>query len=110
MSTLDLREITKSYSAVKVLESIDLRVGSGSRTAIVGPSGSGKTTLLRIIAGFEQPDSGQVVLEGEMLADGPAIVPAHRRGIGIVSQDGALFPHLSVAENIGFGIARNTPD
>ncbi len=92
------------------LDNIDLTVAAGSRTAVVGPSGSGKTTLLRIIAGFEIPDAGQVMLEGETLADGPAIVPAHRRGMGIVSQDGALFPHLSVADNIGFGMERGQVD
>ncbi len=106
MTFLTIQDISKRYGPVLALDAIDLKVEAGSRTAIVGPSGSGKTTLLRIIAGFEQPDHGRVVLEGETLADGPAIVPAHRRGIGIVSQDGALFPHLSVAENIGFGIDR----
>src|SRR5476649_2955050 len=105
MSTLDLREITKSYSAVKVLESINLRVGPGSRTAIVGPSGSGKTTLLRIIAGFETPDSGQVLLQGQRLFDVTTQVPAHQRGIGFVPQDGALFPHFTVAGNIAYGLS-----
>jgi iron(III) transport system ATP-binding protein len=95
---------------VQALKDISLSVPAGSRTAVVGPSGSGKTTLLRIVAGFEQQDAGRVTLDGEVLADGLASVPAHKRGIGIVSQDGALFPHLSVAENIGFGIARGTPD
>ncbi|MET0748404.1 MAG: ABC transporter ATP-binding protein [Rhizobium sp.] len=108
MTFLTIHTISKRYGPVSALDGIDLKVDAGSRTAIVGPSGSGKTTLLRIIAGFEQPDEGRVVLEGATLADGPAIVPAHRRGIGIVSQDGALFPHLSVAENIGFGIERGT--
>jgi len=110
MTFLKIKTISKRYGEVQALDIIDLDVAAGSRTAIVGPSGSGKTTLLRIIAGFEQPDRGQVVLDGEVLADGPAIVPAHRRGIGIVAQDGALFPHLSVAENIGFGIERGAPD
>ncbi|MBZ5763471.1 MULTISPECIES: ABC transporter ATP-binding protein [Rhizobium] len=110
MTFLTIQDISKRYGPVLALDSIDLQVEIGSRTAIVGPSGSGKTTLLRIIAGFEQPDHGRVVLQGETLADGPSIVPAHRRGIGIVSQDGALFPHLSVAENIGFGIERGVAD
>ncbi|MGA1802932.1 ABC transporter ATP-binding protein [Rhizobium sp. HT1-10] len=110
MTFLTIQDISKRYGPVLALDSIALKVATGSRTAIVGPSGSGKTTLLRIIAGFEQPDSGRVVLQGETLADGPATVPAHRRGIGIVSQDGALFPHLSVAENIGFGIERGATD
>jgi iron(III) transport system ATP-binding protein len=110
MTFLTIKDISKRYGPVLALDGIDLVVAAGSRTAIVGPSGSGKTTLLRIIAGFEQPDVGQVTLEGEILANGPAIVPAHRRGIGIVSQDGALFPHLSVADNIGFGMQRGLPE
>jgi iron(III) transport system ATP-binding protein len=110
MTFLAINDIGKAYGPVRALDGIGLDIASGTRTAIVGPSGSGKTTLLRIIAGFETPDAGKVVLEGETLADGPAIVPAHRRGIGIVSQDGALFPHLSVSENIGFGIERGAAD
>ena len=82
---------------------------AGSRTAIVGPSGSGKTSLLRIIAGFDAPDAGRVVLGGQVLADGPEIVPAHQRGIGYVPQDGALFPHLSIADNVGFGLPKDLP-
>ncbi|KAA0699087.1 ABC transporter ATP-binding protein [Neorhizobium sp. P12A] len=110
MTFLAIKDISKNYGPVSALAGIDLEVLAGSRTAIVGPSGSGKTTLLRIIAGFETPDTGKLILEGETLADGPSIVPAHRRGIGIVSQDGALFPHLSVADNIGFGIERGASD
>ncbi|MDL2406752.1 ABC transporter ATP-binding protein [Rhizobium calliandrae] len=110
MTFLAIKNISKRYGPVHALDNIDLTVAAGSRTAVVGPSGSGKTTLLRIIAGFEMPDVGQVMLEGETLADGPAAVPAHRRGIGIVSQDGALFPHLSVADNIGFGMERGQAD
>ncbi|MDM9621329.1 ABC transporter ATP-binding protein [Rhizobium sp. S96] len=110
MTLLTIDGISKRYGHVQALQNISIDVTAGSRTAVVGPSGSGKTTLLRIIAGFEQPDTGQVTLDGELLADGPAAVPAHKRGIGIVSQEGALFPHLDVAENIGFGIARRAPD
>ncbi|OCJ03163.1 sugar ABC transporter [Rhizobium sp. AC44/96] len=110
MTLLTIDGISKRYGHVQALQDISIDVTAGSRTAVVGPSGSGKTTLLRIIAGFEQPDTGQVTLDGELLADGPAAVPAHKRGIGIVSQEGALFPHLDVAENIGFGIARRAPD
>lgn len=105
MSTLELNAIHKSYGHLGVAENIDLSVETGSRTAIVGPSGSGKTTLLRMIAGFESPDSGTIVLNGKVLADGPAAVPAHQRRIGYVPQDGALFPHMSIAANIGFGLS-----
>ena len=109
MSLLDIRAVRKNYGPVTALDGVDLSVSAGSRTAIVGPSGSGKTTLLRIIAGFEAPDAGQVLLDGQLLADGAQSVPAHQRGIGYVPQDGALFPHLSVADNIGFGLARHAP-
>ncbi len=109
MNFLDIRAVHKSYGPVTALGGVDLQVSAGSRTAIVGPSGSGKTTMLRIIAGFEAPDAGQVLLDGELLADGPQSVPAHLRGIGYVPQDGALFPHLSVADNIGFGLPRHAP-
>ncbi len=108
-TALELHAVRKYYGPVAVLDGIDLSVAAGSRTAIVGPSGSGKTTLLRIIAGFEAPDAGRVTLGGKVLAEGPDSVPAHRRGIGFVPQDGALFPHLTVADNVGFGLPRSTP-
>jgi iron(III) transport system ATP-binding protein len=108
-TSLELQAIRKHYGAVQALGGVDLSVTPGSRTAIVGPSGSGKTTLLRIIAGFEAPDAGRVTLGGRQLADGPDAVPAHERGIGYVPQDGALFPHLTIEGNVGFGLPRNTP-
>jgi iron(III) transport system ATP-binding protein len=107
MSFLTLQAVRKRYGQVAALDGIHLSVPLGSRTAVVGPSGSGKTTLLRIIAGYEVPDEGRVELDGQVLAEGASGVPAFRRGIGVVSQDGALFPHLSIAENIGFGLPRN---
>ncbi|MCH8572074.1 ABC transporter ATP-binding protein [Nesterenkonia sp. AY15] len=88
-----------------VLHDIDLRVKAGTTTAIVGPSGSGKTSLLRVIAGFLAPEHGEVRLHGADVTE----VPAHRRSIGLVAQDGALFPHLDVAGNIAFGLPRGTP-
>ena len=109
MSVLSLRSLRKTYGPVTALDGVSLDVASGSRMAIVGPSGSGKTTLLRLIAGFDAPDSGSIHLGEESLADGGKAVPAHRRGIGIVAQDGALFPHLSIADNVGFGLDRNMP-
>ena len=110
MSFLELNAVRKSYGPVVALDGVDLHVPAGSRTAIVGPSGSGKTTLLRLIAGFEAPDAGRISLGRQQLAQGLQSVPAHQRGIGFVPQEGALFPHLSVADNIGFGLARNASD
>ncbi|XSS60471.1 ABC transporter ATP-binding protein [Pseudomonas sp. B11] len=104
MNTLELHAVHKSFGPVAALTDINLCVPSGSRTAIVGPSGSGKTTLLRMIAGFEFPDRGHITLDGQVMVDDRGAVPAHQRLIGYVPQDGALFPHLSVAANVGFGL------
>jgi iron(III) transport system ATP-binding protein len=110
MTFLTIDAIGKSYGPTLALDAIDMKIEAGGRTAIVGPSGSGKTTLLRIIAGFETPDVGSLILDGRALAGKGVLVPAHKRGIGIVSQDGALFPHLTVADNIGFGLAKKAAD
>lgn len=104
MSMLELNTVYKSYGPLNVAENIRLSVKPGSRTAIVGPSGSGKTTLLRMIAGFEFPDSGSIALNGKRLFDDTVAIPAHLRQIGYVPQDGALFPHMSIEANIGFGL------
>lgn len=106
MSDLRIRGLVKRYGNVVALGGVDLDVAAGSRTAVVGASGSGKSTLLRLVAGFEAPDEGTIAFGDELLAKGPRIIPAHKRGIGIVSQDGALFPHLDIADNIGFGLPK----
>lgn len=103
---LVVRGLTKSFSGQEVLRGIDLDVPAGGSVAVVGPSGCGKTTLLRLIAGFERPDAGAVRLDGRELAGHGSWVPAHKRRIGYVPQDGALFPHLTVGGNVGFGLAR----
>jgi iron(III) transport system ATP-binding protein len=107
MNTLELTSICKAFGAQQALDNVHLSIPPGSRTAIVGPSGSGKTTLLRMIAGFEQPDSGSISLSGQILVNHLTEVPAHQRLIGYVPQDGALFPHMTVAGNIGFGLPGN---
>lgn len=107
MSPLELKSVSRFFGAFAAIEDFSLSVPAGGRAAIVGPSGSGKTTLLRLIAGFEVPDQGTITLGDTTLADATTFIPAHRRLIGYVPQDGALFPHLSVAENIGFGLPRN---
>lgn len=101
---LELTHISKTFGAVRVLDDVSLTIPPGSRTAIVGPSGSGKTTLLRLIAGFDAPDSGQIMMQGKPLFADGQFVPAHQRRIGFVPQEGALFPHLRVGENIAWGL------
>lgn len=104
--TLRLSGISKTFGSTPVLADVTLEVADSERLALVGSSGSGKSTLLRVIAGFERPDVGTVAWEGRELSGPRGTVPAHRRGIGYVAQDGALFPHLSVARNIAFGLPR----
>jgi len=95
----------KAFGAHPVLSGLDLEVRAGSLTAILGPSGSGKTTLLRLLAGFERADAGAISI-GDGLVDGPGVdVPPERRRIGYVPQEGSLFPHLTVAANVGFGLS-----
>jgi iron(III) transport system ATP-binding protein len=106
MSSLTVQGLTKAFGDTPVLAGVDLHVPTGSLTALLGPSGCGKTTLLRLIAGFDDPDSGTVTLGGRVVAGAGRSVAARRRGIGFVPQEGALFPHLSVAGNIGFGLPR----
>jgi iron(III) transport system ATP-binding protein len=110
MTELRLRGLAKRYGDVQALAGIDLTALSGTRTAVVGPSGSGKTTLLRLIAGFETPDAGEILIDGTLVADRTASVPPHRRNIGLVMQDGALFPHLTVLQNVRFGMDRDQGD
>ncbi len=90
-----------------VLDGVDLEVPAGSVCALLGPSGSGKSTLLRCIAGLEVPEAGRISAGDQLLGDGPAIVPPDRRGVGMVFQDWALFPHLDVAGNVAFGLPRS---
>lgn len=103
---LQCAEVRKAFGANQVLVGFDLDVAAGSITAILGPSGGGKTTLLRLIAGFERVDGGSIRIRGQEV-DGPSVTLApHRRRVGYVPQEGALFPHLSVAANVGFGLTR----
>jgi len=104
MRQLAVTGLHKAFGTHPVLTGLDLEVSAGSFTAILGPSGSGKTTLLRLLAGFERADAGTITI-GERVVDGPGShVPPERRKIGYVPQEGALFPHLTVASNVGFGL------
>ncbi|MCI0686917.1 MAG: ABC transporter ATP-binding protein [Sporichthyaceae bacterium] len=104
MSELVVRGLVKSFDQTPVLRGLDLTVPSGQLTAVLGPSGCGKTTLLRIVAGFLAPDAGEIEIGGRMVCRTGLSVPPERRRVGVVPQEGALFPHLSVAGNIGFGL------
>jgi iron(III) transport system ATP-binding protein len=104
MRDVTVTGLDKAFGAQPVLAGLDLEVPAGSLTAILGPSGSGKTTLLRLLAGFERADAGTIGIGG-VLVDGPGVhLPPERRRIGYVPQEGSLFPHLTVAGNVGFGL------
>lgn len=106
MSILEVRELCVGYHAVDVVRGVTFSAEPAEVFAVVGASGCGKTTLLRAIAGFITPRSGTVAI-GDRLVSGPGVwVPPEKRNVGIVTQEGSLFPHLSVADNIGFGLAR----
>jgi iron(III) transport system ATP-binding protein len=104
-----LEGVSKRFGAVRAVLEATLEIGRGEFVALLGPSGCGKTTLLRLIAGFEAPDAGTVTI-GEDVVAGGAWVPPERRHVGMVFQDYALFPHLTVARNVGYGLARRGRD
>ena len=108
MPLLALVHVTKRYAPDRppAVDALTLTVEQGEILALLGPSGCGKTTTLRLIAGFEVPDSGRVAIRGETMAGPGRWVPPEQRGVGVVFQEYALFPHLTVAENVSFGLHR----
>ena len=104
MSHVRVRGLSKSFGAVEAVRELNLEIERGELMAVLGPSGCGKTTLLRVIAGFEQPDAGCVVVSDEVVAGPGRIIPPEKRRVGMVFQDYALFPHLSVEGNVAFGL------
>ena len=100
MSRVDIQHVSKRYGSFAALNNVTITFNDGEFFGLLGPSGSGKTTLLRSIAGFIVPDEGSISFDGEQVES----VPVHRRAIGMVFQSYALFPHLTIGENIGFGL------
>ncbi len=106
MTELSVRSVGKSFGQVRALNEVSFDVDSGSTTALLGPSGCGKTTLLRIVGGFEQPDAGTVWISDQLVSGAGVSTRPEHRSIGYVAQEGALFPHLTVAGNIQFALHR----
>ena len=106
---LRLTGLQKSFGSTRAVDGVDLEVEAGSICALLGPSGCGKTTTLRLIAGLEQPDGGEIAIGERVLCGNGTFVPPEKRRIGMVFQDYALFPHLDVAGNVGYGLGRR-PD
>ncbi len=106
MRELEIRGLSKTFKDVHALHDIDLELNEGQMLAVLGPSGCGKTTLLRCIAGFETPDKGTIQIGGRTVYNGTANVKPEKRRIGYVPQEGVLFPHMTAAQNIAFGLSR----
>jgi len=100
MAVIELQNISKSFGAVDVIKGVDIRVDEGEVAVFVGPSGCGKSTLLRLIAGLETPSSGDFLLDGKRMND----IAPDKRGIAMVFQSYALYPHMTVAENMSFSL------
>jgi iron(III) transport system ATP-binding protein len=105
-----ITEVSRSFGPVRALRRISLHVREGESIALMGPSGSGKTTLLRIVAGLEPVDQGEVVIGGQVVSRPDHRIPPYRRGVGMVFQRPALWPHMTVARNVGFGLHRPRSD
>ncbi len=105
MFDIELKAVTKTYigSEEPAVKDLCLTVEKGSIVTLLGPSGCGKSTTLRLIAGFERPETGSIALAGEVVTDDNTWVPPEKRGVGMFFQDYALFPHLNVFNNVGFG-------
>ncbi len=104
---LECRQITKSFRNVVALSGFSVHLPQGQILALLGPSGCGKTTALRLVSGFADPDDGSITIASRVVYDRETNVPPEKRRVGMVFQEGALFPHLTVEQNIAFGLSRN---
>ncbi|GAB4423533.1 MAG: ABC transporter ATP-binding protein [Anaerolineae bacterium] len=105
---IQCRDLSKSFSGVRAVDGVSLALQDGQFLALLGPSGCGKTTTLRLLAGFEPPDSGIITIGGATVFGPGVYTPPEQRSVGMVFQEYALFPHLSVADNVAFGLGRGS--
>lgn len=103
---VDCSNLDKRFGDVQAVRSVSFSITGGQFMALLGPSGCGKTTVLRIIAGLEMPDAGTIAIHGRMVTGGAHFVPVHQRRVGMVFQDYALFPHMTIEQNIAYGLSQ----
>ena len=108
MTSLSVSHLTVNFGSRTVISDLSFELRQGEIASLLGPSGCGKTTLLRAIAGLIQPASGAIRFGSQLVGVSSVVLPPHKRGTGYVPQQGALFPHLTVAKNIAFGLDKNT--
>ena len=104
MASIEIKNISKQYAGRTILSGLSLELNDGECFTLVGPSGCGKTTLLRLIAGFESPDSGRILIGGDVVADADSgdMLPPDKRSLGMVFQDYAVWPHMTVFDNVAY--------
>lgn len=105
-ATVTIEGISKRFGATIALDDVSITIPAGSVLSVLGPSGCGKSTLLRVVAGLEAPDAGRITIGDRVVVDGPRSLPPERRPLNLVFQDYALWPHLRVAQNVGYGLHR----
>ncbi len=110
MISIELISVTRRYGSIPALDGVSMDFAAGAFTALLGPSGCGKTTMLRLIAGFEAPDQGRILFDGRLIADVRRQVPPEKRGIAVVFQSYALWPHMDVAGNVGYPLGARGAD
>ena len=108
MNALDIKKLAFSYGSKDILSNINLSIKNGEVVCLLGHSGCGKTTLLKAISGLLRPTKGTIYFQGQKISSQSQIVPPEKRGIGMIFQDYALFPHLTVVQNIAFGLTKLT--
>jgi iron(III) transport system ATP-binding protein len=106
---IELNDISKTFDSYRAVDRVSLTIPDQAQVVLLGPSGSGKTTLLRLIAGLEIPDTGTITMDGRLMSSPATMVPPSERSIGFVFQSGALWPHMTVADNIRFALGDLTP-
>src|SRR6266496_2375091 len=104
MAKLELENLTKRFPGVVSVDGIDLSVEHAEFVCLLGPSGCGKTTTLRMIAGFLEPDSGEIRVSGKVLSSVQSVVPPERRNMSMIFQSYAVWPHMTVRQNVGYGL------
>ncbi|HEX9454239.1 MAG TPA: ABC transporter ATP-binding protein, partial [Candidatus Binatia bacterium] len=104
MATVSLRGLAKNFTGMAAVDDFNLEIGDGEFVSLLGPSGCGKTTTLRLIAGFLQPDAGEIWVDGEVFSSRSRLVPPERRNMSMIFQSYAVWPHMTVAQNVAYGL------
>ena len=104
MAAVEIRALRKSYGATVVVDGVDLEIEHGQLVCLLGPSGCGKTTTLRLLAGFLEPDGGEILVGGRLLSSAGKAVPPERRKMSMIFQSYAVWPHMTIFENVAYGL------